>query len=404
MSPRATQWIIAGVCVLLAAVLAAWWLVTHKRVETLVRAPLRGEAAYNPFYALGKVLRAQGQTVVSRANLDLDAMQLEAGDLLVLGADLRTLSADQGQALLDWVAEGGMLVFAVPSSTAGSPNDLLAGLGIGLVERSNCLRVPRARDPDGRVVPDFDFRPAHSADDPAAAGKDRAATDKDKTRDFCFGMALTFEDSDEADFDFRLGRPERGYVLARAAYGDGLWLAAADLAFIGNERLREPEAAALAWQALAPMLDYGRVFLVYSSNVPPLYELVLRYGWPVLAPLLLALLAWLWWRSRRLGPLLPAAALSRRALREHIDAAGKFVFRQRKASALYAPLRRAFNQALQREDPVAAALDGEDLVAAVAARSGRTPMQVRQALLPGDLNHREVYLTAVRELSALGLR
>lgn len=375
MTPRATSLAITAISALLIAVIAAWFFTHYERVEQEMPAPLRGEASYNTFYALKKALAARGYDVQSRANLNLPAMALGQKDTLVLGADVRTLSHEQVASLLDWVEGGGALVFSLPPDGHDRSDDLLGELSIGVIPGYHCLKI--------------------------------GIVDTAESKEHCFGVAFALAGSDADDFDLLVadGSNVKGsYVMGRSAYGDGTWFAAADLGFLHNRELGEDGNADLAWQVLGPMLHGGRVHLVYASDVPPLHVLLVRYGWPVLVPALLALLAWLWLRSRRFGPLLPAIGTTRRALREHVDAAGEFQFRSRRASALYAPVRRAFDERLRRDDPATAALDGEALVVAVAARTGRSPGVVRRALLPTDINHPDAFLDAIKLLSEWGLR
>lgn len=375
MTPRATSLAITAISVLLAGVLAAWFFTHYERVDEDIPSPLHGEASYNTFYALKKALVARGYDVQSRANLNLPAMALGPKDTLVLGADARTLSHEQVASLLDWVDGGGALVFSLPRDGYDRADDLLSALQIGIVAGYHCLEI-------------------------GIAGASKPSR-------HCFGVTFALAGSGADDFDVLVedgSNVKGGYVMGRSAFGEGVWFAAADLDFLHNDELGEDGNADLAWQVLGPMLHGGRVHLIYSSDVPPLHVLLVRYGWPVLVPALFALFAWLWLRSRRFGPLLPAIGTTRRALREHVDAAGEFQFRSRRASALYAPVRRAFDERLRRADPATAALDGEALVAAVAARSGRSAAVVRRALQPTDINHPDAFFDAIRLLSEWELR
>ena len=141
--------------------------------------------------------------------------------------------------------------------------------------------------------------------------------------------------------------------------------------------------------------------LVYAADVPPLYVLLIERGWPALLPTLLALLAWLWACSQRFGPLLPLAAAHRRALREHVEAAGEFTFRRGRAAALYAPLRRALIERLRRDDHTLGSLDGEALASALAMRCKRPLAEIRQALNPVDLNRPEQFFATIKTLTEL---
>jgi hypothetical protein len=352
--------------------LAAWWLHTYERVEEDVDAPLQGEARYNPYYALKKVLQARGLDVDSRASLDLHAMTLEPQDTLVLGSDVRTLTHAQATELVDWIDDGGQLIFALPPGGEGRGGDLLDGFGLHVKSAFHCIEWP----------------------------SDTATTKGEA----CFNVRFTLDAESADSFDLLVGDAESGYVMGRQSYGDGGWFVAGDLDFLHNRALGKQGAAALAWQIVGPALHGGKVHLVYGADVPPLHVLLVKYGWPALLPALLALFAWLWMRSQRLGPLLPLAEANRRALQEHVQAAGEFMFRRGRAGALYAALRRALVERLRRNEPAIAALDGDALVDALAAHSKRSPAEIRMALNPIDLNRPEHFVSTVKILTELGTR
>jgi Domain of unknown function (DUF4350) len=365
-------WLIGLALLVPLAAFVAWWLDTFERAEEEVSAPLRGEASYNPFYGLQKVLQARGIDVESRSDLNLSAMDLGPRDTLVLGADVRTLSSDQASDLLDWIDTGGQLIFSLPQGDEGRGGELLDALGMTVVSRFACLRWP------------------------ADASGEKAMQ--------CSTFAFQLKTGEAKKFQVLVGDEKNGYVMGRRTREDGAWFVAASLHFLANRELNEDGDAALAWQVLAPALRGGKVHLVYAVDIAPLYVLLVEKGWPALIPALLALLAWLWARSQRFGPLLPLAAKHRRALSEHVQAAGEFTFRRGRGLALYAPLRRAFDESLRRDEPELAALDGEAQVAALAARSGRSPAEVRQALNPVDLARPEQFFATIRTLTELRAR
>ena len=364
---------IAAIVLAGAAIATGWFFYAFEYVETDVPAPPHGEARYNPFYALAKVLRAQGVKVESRGSLNLKTMHLQASDTVVLGADVRTLSDADVDTLLEWVDEGGHLVFALPPGSEGRGGKLLRDLSLKVVNAWDCViwRTPV----------------------------------KEESNYYCsqFGFKLVGTDDEDASiaFDLLVGDAEKGYRIGRQDWGDGGWLVASDLKFLRNAALKNEGNTDLAWQVLAPELQGGTVHLVYAVDVPPLYVLLVKRGWPVLVPLLLALLAWLWSRSQRFGPLLPLAPGHRRALLEHIRAAGEFTFRRGSAYALYAPLRRAFDERLRHADPGTAALDIEQQAAVIAARRELPRVQVQQALTPAGLAQPETFAATIKTLQEL---
>lgn len=351
---------------------AGWWFATFERVEQERPGPLAGEARYNPLFGLKKVLEARGYKVDSRANFNARTLDLEDKDTLILAADPRTLSHDDVNALLDFVESGGQLVFGMPRGDNGRNGELLDRLRLAPQSHFECVRWPIDADANStsECLPTF-----KTLEKPAA-----------------FQQLIGAKDGET-------------YWLGRHAREDGGWTALGTLAFLHTDTLKEPGYAAFAWQVLAPALRKdGTVHLIYSTEVPPWHVLLVRYGWPVLLPVLLALLLWLWLRSQRLGPLLPVATTHRRALREHIRAAGEFTFRRGRGLALYAPLKRAFDARLQRDDPALAALDVEDLAQELAKRNGLSPAAVRMALVPQALAEPERFHLTIKTLTQLRAR
>ena len=65
--------IIGAVATLLLGLIVTAFLLTFHRVEREIDLPPRGEARYNPLYALKKTLQARGIETAARADLNLPA-------------------------------------------------------------------------------------------------------------------------------------------------------------------------------------------------------------------------------------------------------------------------------------------------------------------------------------------
>jgi Domain of unknown function (DUF4350) len=388
---------------LLLTLLAAWFFTHYKRVAFEQNLPPRGEARFNPLYALKLTLRARGVEASSRRDLDFAALKLKPGDLLLLDTDVRSLSEAQATQLLDWVEGGGQLLLRLPEDEEGRPGELLWRLGVAVHEHPSCQDwsedLAEAGDAKDKKTPrDFSEMMREMRD--LLSGNFGNDT-KGKGR-FCTRMRFTTSDEYESDFAWLWGNPADGFIFGRHPWGEGAVLISADFDMLHNAYLESPGHSALAWQLLGPALaGEGRAFLIYAAEVPPLWVLLLREGWPALLPLLLALLGWLWARSQRLGPLLPLAPPHQRALQDHLKAAGEFVFGRGRAAALHAAVLRAFQQRLRRRDPVTAALSGEALVQALSEQYHIAAQRIRQALNPQELARPEQFYAAIRTLMQL---
>ena len=370
MKPLGDKSRIALIVVLAMAVAGAgvaWFLHAYEKVERKIDLPAQGEAARNPLYALKKALQADGVKAESRQRLDLAAQPLGRHDTLLIFNDPRTMTPVESRRLLEWVAAGGHLLVRTPP-LAGWDKEVSAALLDDLA-----------------VVPMDD---APECEPMLVEGQDHHV-------EFCSGRRFTF---DEVEPELSWGDLSAGYVYARLAHGEGHVDVLADFDFLTNagntERaslleggagnrsggLRDGQHRALARQVLAPNYGQGTVHLVYAAQMPSLLRMVLQRGWPVWVPLALALLAWLWLRMQRFGPLRPSPAGERRSLLEHVRASGEHLFRYNKRAILYAAVRKSFLARLRRRDPVAAALSGEPQVSAIAERLKLPADLIRTAL------------------------
>ncbi|WP_369978670.1 DUF4350 domain-containing protein [Xanthomonas bundabergensis] len=355
---------------LVTSVLAAWFLGRYERAERELPLPPRGEAAYNPLYALRQTLRADGVRAESRQRLDLAAMRLQPHDSVLLLGDPRTLSKPDSEALLAWVARGGHLILRTPAADGDDKTTLpiFDALDVGLEDGTpdDCLKL---------AIPG---QPEHS--------------------EFCNGRR--FQIDEDAASNWWGGNED--YAYARLPHGDGNVDVLAEMDFLQNggsgSRVRDNALDAapappsggmrdvphrlLARQILAPNYGHGTVYLIYAAELPSLWRTLFTRGWPAWLPALLMLLAWLWSRMQRFGPLQASPAGDRRSLLEHVRASGEHLFRYGKSALLYAAMRQAFLTRLRRRAPLAAALQGPAQAAAIAERLNLPAAHIEQALQP----------------------
>lgn len=335
-----------------------------KKVEEVVRLPPRGEAAYNPLYALKKILQARGLTVETQAWLDIDGLKPAPGDTLVLYAQPDMVTQAQGDALLDWIEAGGHLVMPSPvSMEAGGPLAEAFALYAVQDEDADCDRLPLAGKEARQLL-------------------------------FC-GPRFA---SDLDDVSYGQGDDNIGYRFARFDWGKGVVSVISDMDFLENHALENRSARDMGFSLLAPRMGQGRMLLVYSAKSPSLGALILKHGWMILLPLLIALIAWLAMRSQRFGPLLPVPAAHRRALLEHVRAAGEFAWRRHRSVALHAALLNMWRKRLASRDPLIAALDGDAQVEALSQRLGIDAGRIRHALRPIGLNRPDAFLQSISTL------
>jgi len=375
--------LITGIGLLVGALLVGLFLMAYERVTVRTPLPPQGEASYNQFYVLGRALEADGLKVRSRARLDLDAMAPGSGDTIVM-EDSSRLPPSEVDALLAWVSEGGHLLVRTPTRSssekifadygAPAPVPLLDALGVDTAGMpSRCLSWEVAGDPHHR--------------------------------EFCKGRSFRLNEKGEAQAVLQWGNA-RGLGFARLRHGRGSVDVVADMDFMygqtketgppslnGRKRVQRDGLHDIAHRDLTRYLldpNYGKgtMWLVYLRGKTDLSAQILRQAWPVLLPVLLALLAWLWARSQRFGSALPPPPEARRSLLEHVGASGQLLLRQGNASKLHTATRDLFLSRLARRAPVAAAQEGSARDHAIAALLGWPADRVATALsTPADLDH-----------------
>ncbi len=356
MSPRWRNALIAMAVLLLAGVAVMWFLRSYQRVCEQATLPAYGEPSFNPLFALRETLRRDGVDAETRRTLDLPAMHLQPRDTVLLLDDPRQLAPAQVEQLVDWVEYGGHLLLRMPKA-----DDTLDG------EQTLFDRFG--------IVPD----------EAAPRCQPWRVQGQEEHQEFCAGNRFTLGGSARAELRWGDASDDT-LAYARLRYGSGRVDVLADMDFLRNGQddkdtgLRDPPHRDLARLVLAPNYGKGRMHLVYAAEAPSLWRTVLQRGWPIWLPLLLALLAWLWMRAQRFGPLLPSPRQERRSLLEHVRASGEHLHRYGKSPLLYDAVRQSFLARLRRRAPLAAALAGDAQLQAIADHLRWPPERVRLAL------------------------
>lgn len=331
--------VLAGVALLVAAFFASF-----EREDVTEAVPAQGAARYNRFLALERTLHQLQLPAHSLATLDPRQLPLQPGDTLLLGADVGRVDGEDAARLAAWVRGGGHLLLAPGAAVARAP--LLQALGVLDQQpvESGCATL-RTADGQGDVLlcgPRFRLVAA-------------------------------------APVDAAIGNPRDGYLFARTPLGRGTVSLLAGFTPLSYVQLKHAAAQQFAWRLLAPNRGHGTTWLVYALDGPAFLKFLAVRGWPALLALAVLLAAWMAMRSARLGPLLPAPAPHRRALLEHVQAAGEFLYRRDGGRSLHRLACQAVLARLRRRDPASAMLAGDALYQRLAERGGVDAAQVAQA-------------------------
>ena len=404
-------WLIGA---LFIGAITAWWLHTYKRVGEEVDLPLRGAASYNPLYALQKALESAGLEAQSHADLRLDLLKLGPHDTLLIEGHLQQLSEADAQKLLTWVHDGGHLMTSLPVAETLAVSD----------EYDADSDEDSESDSDSKYSYDSDDSDeAESASDaefimpgrnsavlrtlkiqvrisPACVRLIVAAPKEEHS--WCPKSRFIVAKGTPLDWHWAWGDTEAGFVMGHAEYGAGSVTLASSFKLLSSKSLKRAENQVLARQLfVATVARNQAVHIIYGHAVPPFYVLLLRLAWPILLPLALALLLWAYARAGRFGPLREFALKPRRALSEHIGAAGEFAYRRGRFGVLHQAMRDAALSKLYRKHPQLRDFKDGELVRAIAEICALPQAQVHSALFPSALQRVDTFTAAISTLIVL---
>lgn len=260
------------------------------------------QALENDTLVLERWLAARGARV-SRAGGRISPEGLPPGGVLILlRLDPVPLDEAQAKALLAWVHEGGFLLVdgsAAPDNNGDGTKALFRLLGAELV--------------------DLETKADHT----------RFHTDRWEDVDETLALHRNPRwriKVDPTAWDFLMGG-DQGEVLVLRPEGKGKVALASDLGFLFNEAF--PELDHAVWLDRVLGTTSGTPVVVWSK---PAEAALLGWLWSRAWPFLVACASlvgvWLWGGFQRFGPWLPASVPGRRSLREHLEAAGRFMWGQ----------------------------------------------------------------------------
>lgn len=366
--------ILAGAFLLL---IVAWVVTNTEWGEVEIPAPLRGEAATNPFYAAGRLVEALGGTTERREALGT----LGTNAVLVLSTFSWDIDAARRTELERWVEAGGRLVVDAALISGSDAFEVWSGIAREVEEPdpNEGLAQPPQRFERCRTVAEVDGQGAASGElEVCGFPYDSWLTTGGR---LLWGLREIDDDA---------------LVAARVVVGAGTVTVLNGVPFVARA-LFDGEHGEL-FAAATGFRAGDHVAFVTEADVPSLPALVWRHGAPFVAVLLLWIALALWRGAVRFGPLLAPPERARRSLAEQILGTGRFVVRVGGGAALLAAARRALDEAAQRRIVGYERLAEPARAQAVAALTGVDARSLAAAL---DLQQHPARLPELRARLAL---
>lgn len=403
---RSHSIMIAIVAVLLAgAGYELWHLYFHKVWRGQYH--VSEAQAKNPMLAATRLLEARGHKVRVEPVLSYQLLNQLPDGVMLLSRYARPPDERQAKLLLDWVRRGNTLVMT-PDWVDDSDDDDSQAAAFDqatdpLGKHFGVAMSGRTRIDDSCRIDPLETKrrekraAAKAADDEEADEAEEAAKEPEGAPHLvCLtapGAANTIELARPSDtlqrFEGKGPQPLWGdtYGLAVLVYGEGrgkVAMVAVDAgdSYFDNDMLRQFDHGELLLLLAGQSGPHAQVMLVQHSEPVGWAAWLWQHARLVVLGLAALLLLWTWSASRRFGPLLPEAATARRALIEHIEASGRWLWRLPQGRALLLEaVRKSTEKQLLRRLPELHALDPAERARRMARLTRLPEAQVRDALL-----------------------
>jgi hypothetical protein len=299
------------------------WIARHTYWEEvrITTAP-KGEAARNPYYAVVHLAEALGIHTSM-----IGSLQALPPDAIVLVDNLHDdLRHESIESLQSWVQSGGRLIIRGDTLEASEPLQVWSGI------------TPPERDADTE-------RPASSGGDrckPMDVSQDGVANGRSLV--LCNGLPTGFTSGRVPSWSLS---DSNGLQVLRVPIGRGE-LTVVGPFILSNGSLPKRDHAQI-FVAAAGLKHGDRLQILSRTRAEPLPLLLWRLAAPAIVFLSVAVVLMIVRHLPRFGPPIPVAAPIRRSLAEQIRANARFAWRTKKLTALRAALRRALDEAAQRQ-------------------------------------------------------
>lgn len=350
----------------------------------------RGVARLNPYLAAETYLAAKGWEVESSRTWS--NYRDETSVIFMPGSFLQTKG--MGIRVLDWIDNGGTLVLTVEGGEPDRNDFTDSEFGNGVPDQGDYSGLDHVFETLGiSAEMDYPYAPsvseAEEQEGHLSRGWEVAQTDADSGEfelEFEGFVSLSVKDGWTWDV-----AKEGKFRMVGTSYGAGGIIVLAHARPLRNPYLARADHADFL-EFIADYYSDGDIVFLYGASTS-FFGLIWKEGRMVVIGGVILLVAWLWMRIPRFGPILKDHAIKRRPYGDALKASARFLWRGGQLEHLLRPLRAR----LEKENQG----DPTTLYDRLAGESGLSRDEVAEALTlnpPKDPGH---ILKLVQKLQAL---
>lgn len=412
-----TMLIIVGVVAVFVGSLVWWFLENYEQYEKEVATSFKDEAAKNPYYAAELFLKKYNMEVESLSSiLQLKEMP-DPNDILFIPTKRFDIGVDRVTELLEWVRKGGHLIVLARYHRKGdieARDDLFYELGVttehtfealpffemlmeGVEEQADKEEADNAEvDKEGEVQPETPVTEEASSESDTENSDDekKLADKKKKWRRTVLDIHVN-EGIENKQVQFwpskwmvnqELYEPswevkgKNGAHLLEFHIEQGWVTMLSEIDFMTNFHIDKYDHAAFLHTLVHLDNSKRKLWIIRSDDSPSLLSILYDQHYPVVMTFIAFVLVWLWYASRRFGPMIAKPELARRSMSEHIVSSGHFQWRNRNRTELLQSVQKALHEQIAQTRPLWVKLSDKELAAKLAKLAVLSEARVYKAL------------------------
>lgn len=380
------RWIQAVVALGLTALIV--WVARHTYWdEVTVTTPMKGEAARNQYYALTRLAESLG----IHTNMIGSLQALPPEGILLVNSLYDDLRHEPLESLQAWVQSGGRLIIRGNTLESSEPLQIWSGIRPPLREFDSARpAVPRA--PRTPVRPGAPRAVPGPADDCRRMAVDVDGVANGQSLVLCGALPDGFASERIPSWSLS---DSKGMQALRVPIGRGELTVIGPFFLLTNQGLPKGDHAGI-FIAAAGLKHGDRLEILSPTRAEPLPVLLWRLAAPAMVFLFVAAALTIIRHLPRFGPPIPAATPIRRSLAEQIRSNARFAWRTQKLKSLRAAIRRALDEAAQRQIAGYALMGPRKRAEALSASTGIDAATINAALVAdsaGSVNEHRAAIT-----------